>query len=137
MAAKKSGNKGGRPEKYTAAYLEKLAKDLLVWCDDAANFFLGKFAQTHGFHRRRLPEFAKKNKAFAAAYEVAKQHQENVLVEGALLGGFDRIITIFTLKNVAGWVDKTETENKHKVAGNVTVKVVSYADPKGPKPGKK
>lgn len=122
--------------KWTDEVLDGIADDLLAWCDDPDNIFLGKFAKKYGINREYLHRFAKRHKKFRQAYRVAKQHQENVLVEGGLLGAFDKTFAIFTLKNVSKWRDQIDTKNDHKVHGNITVNIVSYADKNGPKPKK-
>ena len=94
---------------YTDEYLDKLAKNLLMWIKEPDNYWLGKFAEDNGFSRSRLPEFAKRHEVFSSAYELAKQSQENKIVAMGMKATHPTF-HIFTLKNVAGWRDKTDLD---------------------------
>jgi len=101
--------------RYTDLVVSKLAKDLIEWIDNPTNFWLGDFAVLNNMGRQRFPELAESNKEFGKAYEIAKQIQENRLVRAGLSNQFNSTMVIFSLKNVAGWRDKSEVEH----TGNV------------------
>lgn len=105
MNKTKSKNPVGRPTKYTDEYIENLADKLIAWFKKEDNFYIGQFASLHGMWRERLQEFANKNEYFSCAYKQAKQLQETRMVMGAMLGKYNTSMTIFTLKNVAGFRD--------------------------------
>lgn len=104
--------------RYTEEVVSKLADDLLRWVDTADSLWLGEFAKNNKMSRARLHELACDNEKFNSAYEIAKQAQENWLVTGALSKKLETAMAIFSLKNVAGWRDKTEHDH------NINVNVV-------------
>lgn len=94
-----------------------------MWRQSHTNFILAKFCDENNTYPQILSELAEKNAKFSEALKRAKAHQEAVIAEGGLTGEFNPAVTIFSLKNVAGWRD----EQKHEWSGNVTVELVSYA----------
>lgn len=96
--------------RYTESFVNDLAKKLLEWIEVPDNYWLGKFAQENKMHRNRFPELAKSHKVFGEAYALAKQAQENKIVEMAIKSK-NAAFHIFTLKNVADWRDKTELDH--------------------------
>lgn len=105
---------GGRPEKYTKAFIEKEADAFLEWMKFPESLYFKRFAIDRGYHPNRLAEFAEQNEKFSGVYEKAKAWQEVRLVEGGLLSEFNAGFTKFIMGNVCGWVDKQET----KVSGD-------------------
>jgi len=109
---------------YTDEYLDKLVIILLAWIKKPKNYWLGKFAEQQGFSRNRLAEFATRHDGFSAAYELAKQSQENKIVAMGMKATHPTF-HIFTLKNVAGWRDKTEID--HGIQEETLEKYASYS----------
>ncbi|MDP1609178.1 MAG: hypothetical protein Q8L98_07690 [Chlamydiales bacterium] len=105
---------GGRPEKYTKAFIEKEADAFLEWMKSPESLYFKRFAINRGYHPNRLAEFAEQNEKFLGVYEKAKAWQEVRLVEGGLLSEFNAGFTKFIMGNVCGWVDRQET----KVSGD-------------------
>lgn len=101
---------GGRPEKYTIAFIENEADAFLEWMKHSENLYFKKFAIERGYHPNRLAEFAEKNEKFSGVYERAKAWQEVKLVEGGLLSKFNAGFTKFVLGNICGWAEKQETK---------------------------
>jgi hypothetical protein len=71
---------------------------------------LAGFACKIGVHRETLWGWSKEFPDFANAYKQAKEHQERILVQNGLKGGYQANFAIFTAKNVLDWRDKTETD---------------------------
>lgn len=105
---------GGRPEKYTKAFIELEADAFLEWIKHLESIYFKRFAIERGYHPNRLAEFAEQNEKFSGVYEKAKAWQEVRLVEGGLLSEFNAGFTKFVMGNVCGWAEKQET----KVCGN-------------------
>jgi len=105
---------GGRPAKYTKAFIESEADAFLLWMKNPESIYFKRFAIDRGYHPNRLSEFAENNEKFSGVYEKAKAWQEVRLVEGGLLSEFNAGFTKFVMGNVCGWVEKQET----KVSGD-------------------
>lgn len=69
-----------------------------------------KFARKIGVNGDTLVSWAKKNKEFTAAYNMAKELQKEFLVDNGLAGLYPPASFIFTAKNVTDMRDKTETD---------------------------
>lgn len=105
---------GGRPEKYTKAFIENEADAFLEWIKNPGSIYFKRFAIDRGYHPNRLSEFAEQNEKFSGVYEKVKAWQEVRLVEGGLLSEFNAGFTKFVMGNTCGWVEKQET----KVSGD-------------------
>ena len=66
---------GGRPEKYTRAFIEKEADAFLEWMKHPKSLYFKRFAIDRGYHPNRLAEFAEQNEKFSGVYEKAKMIQ--------------------------------------------------------------
>lgn len=55
-----------------------------------------------------LHEWSRQHKEFSDAVKKAKACQERILVENGINGGYNTVMSIFALKNLADWKDKTE-----------------------------
>lgn len=97
----KRGPKG--PWKWTPERVNLLAEKLEKWRKSDENYILGKFCVENGIYLELLSRLVERNEKFCHAYNMAKVHQEAVLVMGALKGRFNARAAIFLLKNVAGW----------------------------------
>lgn len=98
--------------KYTKGYIEKAAVELENFMKQQNNFFLKDFAVMKGFSAQRLSEFSKKNEKFKEAMERAKDIQESKLIKLGMQKGANQAFIIFILKNVSGYRDRTEIEQK-------------------------
>lgn len=108
----KSGPKG--PSKWKDDEIAALADKLLTWSEVHTNFLLAKFCDEHNVYPDLLSRLAKRNKGFRRALKKAKAHQEAVLSEGGVNGEFNPAVTIFLLKNVAGYRDKKDIDHTTK-----------------------
>jgi len=103
----KRGPKG--PSKYTPEFIEAEAEALLKYCNESTIPFLKDFCGKRGYHSGRIAEFAK-NEKFSEALLIYKDKIETQIVYGSITGKLNATFAIFTLKNIAGWRDKTEHE---------------------------
>ncbi len=71
------------------------------------NFFEG-FADKIGVHTGTLIEWCGKHDEFSMAYKMAKDIQLNKMVCGMMSGSLVPSATIFALKNMHKWTDKSE-----------------------------
>jgi hypothetical protein len=117
----------GRPTDYLPEYADQLreyfdieagrdvevenSKGEMQAVRHAADFpTLAEFACKIGVHRETLLEWSKKYPEFSDAYKSAKDHQERILVQNGLKGGYHANFAIFTAKNVLDWRDKSERD---------------------------
>lgn len=68
----------------------------------------GQFARKIGVSRDTIYEWAKVYPEFSDAMKRAKVMQEEMLVSNALKGLYQPNFSFFAMKNIHGWVDKTE-----------------------------
>jgi len=146
MADKKK-HPGGRPTKYRPElcadlikffdrplYIKKKTKrfingEEIITEEEAPNKtpFLIDWVMKHKLCVDTPANWAKQYPEFFRAYNSAKQIQERFLVELGIKGDHNGFMTFQTLKNVAGWRDKTEIEQKTEVKSihEITVKFES------------
>lgn len=115
---------GGAPKIYTNEFIENEADAFLKWVKKHNNIYFKRFAVERGYHPQRLSEWAKENKKFSDAYELAQAWHEIKLVEGALTSDLNPGFTKFVLTNTCGWSEKAEatTTNNHTY-------LVNYGNP--------
>lgn len=86
-------------------------------------------ASSLGVSRDTLSEYAKgayddDENEFSDTIKIARAKIERDKVARAMLGIYDKTISIFDLKNNHGWKDKTEVESKNKNENFSTVEYV-------------
>ena len=126
--------KVGRPTKYDPIYPERIVqffspphfiyKDMTITKSDGTQIdktviepcpplFLSDFARSIGIkmgYSQTFSRWAKKYKKFSDALKEAKElENERYRVNGSM-GLYSAAFSIFTLKNIAGWRDKTEIQ---------------------------
>lgn len=85
-------------------------------------------------HRDTLVEWAKKYPDFSVAVKEAKDHQERILVENGLAGATPPAMTIFILKNLAGYRDQQSIEHSGPEGGEIkTSLIIKFETPPGSK----
>lgn len=138
----------GRPSKYKPEYAEQMeeyfgveagydvevenSKGVMQSVRHAADLpTFAAFATKLGVHRETLLNWAgtgeegkPKHPEFFDAYKRAADHQERILVQNALKGGYQPSFAIFTAKNVLKWRDKTDHEITGKDGGPLQAVVV-------------
>jgi len=102
--------------------------DLLMdWFErEHTKISLGSFCWEHKIPRQYIARFAKKSPYFNYCVMVIKSLLETRLLEMGMSGEIDKVIMIFSLKNIAGWSDKKEINTTLEV----TSKVVELQLPK-------
>ena len=107
----------GHPTAYRPEYATQLAEFFNIQASDVDDEgkrvakplpTLAAFACKIGVHRETLLNWCDKFPEFFDAYKMAKEHQERILVENGLLGGYEKAFAIFTAKNLIDWRDKAE-----------------------------
>lgn len=101
-------SRGGRPTEWTAELIDIETKELYKWIEDKNNYFITGFLNLRGLHHENIERFARENEKFRAAYRLAKQIQEQRLVELAVTRKGDGGFIKFILQNKAGWKEKNE-----------------------------
>lgn len=131
---------GGRPTDYMPEYAEELIEyfalkpcefeivqnskgDMQRLAIPSSLPTLAGFACKIGVHRETLLNWTTKYPEFFDAYKMAKEHQEHILIENGLMGGYDKTFAIFTAKNLINWRDKTETEHSGPNGGPIETTV--------------
>ena len=109
--------KRGRPTKYTPEYLKALGDKLIKWIKEPSHWWLMDFVIENDMWASQLTELAEKDEYFSKALKKAHTIQTSRIVQLAMAHKIDTTMAIFTLKNVAGWRDKTDPstiiENHH------------------------
>lgn len=110
----------GRPTDYNPKYCEmiieffdvehckKTGRD--VEAADLPQFTA--FAKKIGVSRSTLFKWAREFEEFSNAYSIAKELQEELIVNNALKNRYNPYFSQFLLKNSHGWKDKTEVEQR-------------------------
>lgn len=136
----------GRPYEYRAEYADRL----IAFCDPDANLaksklpLLARFAWDLGVTSATVYNWAHdknqdgslRNPEFFAAYQRAKDAQQEVLAHGALNGQFNASFAALTAKNILGWRDKQDLEHSGPNSGpmqfeSVSRNIVDPVDPQG------
>jgi hypothetical protein len=100
--------KGGRPIKYTPAFIEAEADAFEVWMQRKDSIWYKDFALERGYLPDQLSEWAKTNEKFSRVYRKAQEWQQSKLVKGGLLNQFNAGFTKFVMGNTCGWSDKQQ-----------------------------
>lgn len=133
----------GRPSKYDPAFAEQLLAyfdveacefeivenskgDMCRVAKPASLPTLAGFACKIGVHRETLLNWSEVHREFFDALKMAKDHQERILVENGLMGGYDKSFAIFTAKNLIDWRDKSEVNTN--LNGHLSVSELSDAE---------
>lgn len=93
--------------------------------------FIGQFARDIGVSRSAITRWAKKYPEFQVALKEAKKLQEEHIATNGLNGSFNSSFSIFTLKNVAGWRDRTDPSvviEDHKHFTSISLKELVVKD---------
>lgn len=110
-----SKNPGGRPVEWPVERIEATAVKLVEWFMGQENLFFEEFAHEMQISWAYLLEIGKGNKKFSEAYARVKEIQRIRIAKGGLTGKYNAQMAYNTLKNVAGWRDKSEVEHSGKV----------------------
>jgi len=137
--------KMGRPSKYKPIYCKRLIKyfdiephyteTVTIKYKNGTEKIIKKeiandiptfegFSDSIGVDESTLLRWRDKYKDFRSAYNKAKQLQKKIWIVNSMKGLYPAFYAIFFGKNVFGWKDKSEVDNKH--TGNVIIKRVSY-----------
>lgn len=114
--------------KYLATYTEeeinRMGEEMIEWYltpteNEQFPFWLKDFATLKGISWKRLTSYAKTNAYFAECLEIVKDMQEGRLVQNGMTTQTSSM-SIFALKNVAGYSDRKEVKTDTKVTINDT-----------------
>ncbi len=118
-------NKGGRPTKYTTDFIDNLYNKLIefikVRASNQVPFFLLEFNVENDITRNDIWKINKKSKQFKDAIKKAKELQELLLAQNMIKRGSNTGAFAFALKNVAGWKDRQEVNNKGIKSQNIII----------------
>ena len=128
----KEKNSEGRPSKYKEVYCQEIIDffdiepyrteeititykngDTRTDEKEVANnlLFISGFAKKIGVSHSTINLWAKKHSEFSLALKEAKRLQKEHLITNGLRNNFAQPFAIFTMKNICGWRDKTDTEH--------------------------
>lgn len=107
---KKRGPKG--PSKYTEDVLNKWADELIEFMSSPENFWFKDFAILKGVHSSELRNLSENHEKLSKALKKAHEIQESKIAKMAMNGTFNASMSIFALKNVAGWRDTQDITHK-------------------------
>ena len=100
--------RGGRPVKYTAEFIEAEADAFERWMQREDSLWYKDFALERGYLPDQLSEWAKINEKFSRVYRKSQEWQQSKLVKGGLLNQFNAGFTKFVMGNTCGWSDKQQ-----------------------------
>ena len=100
--------KGGRPTKYAAAFIEAEADAFEAWMQRKDSIWYKDFALERGYLPDQLSEWSKTNEKFSRVYKKSQEWQQSKLVKGGLLNKFNAGFTKFVMGNTCGWSDKQQ-----------------------------
>lgn len=119
--------KKGRKIYWTPKRIDRFGTYMVTWFKEHGDAVsLGAFCWDNKIPKEYLSKFGKKSQYFGYCLSTVKSLLETRLLSLGLAGEIDKVMAIFSLKNVAGWRDKKEINNNIEV----TSKVVELQLPK-------
>jgi len=119
--------KKGRRLYWTDNRINALGDLMMDWFErEHTKVSLGSFCWEHKIPPSYIGKFSRQNKYFDYCVQVIKALLETRLIEMGMAGEIDRVMAIFSLKNIAGWTDKKEISSTLEV----TSKIVELQLPK-------
>ena len=143
----------GRPTTYKPEYADMIVaffegphytiKDMTITKPDGTQIdktereaqppiFLSDFARTIGVkrgYRQIFAQWAEKHPEFNDALKEAKELEIERIRVNAILGLYAGAFSIFTMKNIAGWRDKSEMEHSGKIRyEKIEVKIIKSSE---------
>lgn len=76
---------------------------------------INDFAKKIDVNYVSLRRWVETHPEFSDAYKRAKELQHEIIIKGALIGAYNATFSIFAMKNIAGWRDKTEVEHSGSI----------------------
>lgn len=107
--------RGGRPQKYTDAFVKELAKKFERYIEETDLPIIAEFAYQNGVTKQLLYE----REEFSTLVKRCVEKKEARLERGLLTGEYNAPGAIFSLKQL-GWRDKHEIEHSGGVKQTVT-----------------
>lgn len=115
QGGKKRGN-----SYWTEFRLNLLADEMMDWFEqNHTKVTFAAFCWDHKIPPSYITTFAKRNKYFDYCVQCVKALMESRLVEMGLSGEVDKAVSIFSLKNIAGWSDKKEINSTLEINSRV------------------
>lgn len=100
--------KVGRPREWKDEDIEIERVRLLEWLEDEDNYFLTGFLVERGMTLENLARFERYSESFRETMKIAREVQEQRLVNLAVSRRGDGNFIKFVLQNKAGWKEKSE-----------------------------
>ena len=109
-------NPVGRPTSYKPEYCKQMLDFFLSFLDvdkqKKPEFpTLMDFAREVEVNYATLTRWRDAHPDFRKAYKECQEVQLNIVIKNAIVGRFNSIFSIFTLKNIAGWRDSPVIDN--------------------------
>ncbi len=125
------GKRKGRAVYWTTNRIHRLGELMVEWFENNhTKVSLGSFCWEHRIPREYLSKFAHKDHYFDYCLKIIKSLLESRLLEMGLAGEVDKVMAIFSLKNIAGWSDKREVSSTLEIRS----KIIELQLPKKNKP---
>ena len=115
--------------------------------DNQKAITLGAFCADVKIPSGYIAQFSRKNDYFKYCVQVTKDLLETRILDMGLAGEIDRVLAIFSLKNIAGWADKREVSNTLEITSKIIelqlpkkdkiIEVEGHVVDEGPVPGRK
>ena len=137
---------GGQPTKYKKKYCKDIIKffnvdpfdevevrtktrngDVVTYQKEGCEFpTLAGFASSIGVHRDTIHEWTKVHKEFSDSLKKAKQIQQNILMQNAIKGRYEKAFAIFCMKNIFHWSDNPKTDEEKEQEREYTFNIVKH-----------
>lgn len=76
------------------------------------------FARKIKVNRSSISLWAQKHEEFSIALKEAKELQQEIIIKCGLMGVYNASFSIFAMKNIAGWRDRSEVEHSGSIDVN-------------------
>jgi hypothetical protein len=94
------GKAVGRHKMWDDDAIENEAQELKIWADNDLDLWIKDFAHLRGYSPQRFYEWRDSNKAFAEAFEYAKDKQERKFYMGAMKKDLDMVFVKYFMPRV-------------------------------------
>jgi len=114
------GTKKRKGVYWTDNRISELGDKMVTWFEENKRAVtLGKFCWEHKIPRQYIAKFGNKNNYFQYCIDIIKALLETRILQMGMDGEIDKVMAIFSLKNIAGWSDKKEISSTLEITSKI------------------